>query len=153
MSHDEDYPERGYNTDDVAALRTSPPKTKGFVRRHWGKLLATAVVVVPVVVVTLWSVIAMTFAYSSGERVGNLQKFSEKGWVCKTHEGEISQANLPGQIANTFLFTVRDDSVAALINAAQGKRVALSYEEHKGLPTSCFGETDYFVTGVRVLGP
>jgi hypothetical protein len=59
--------------------------------------------------------------------------------------------NVPGQIANTFQFTVRDDSIAALINSAQGRRVALTYEQHKGAPTSCFGETEYFVNGVRVL--
>jgi hypothetical protein len=61
--------------------------------------------------------------------------------------------NLPGQIANTFQFSVRDDSIAALIDAAQGRRVVLHYEQHRGLPTQCFGETEYFVTGVRVLGP
>jgi hypothetical protein len=154
MSQDqEDYPDRGYNTEDVEALRSSPPPPRqGFLRRHWGKLSLAALVVIPVAALTIWSVIAMSFAYSSGERVGYIQKFSEKGWLCKTHEGEIAMVNLPGQIANTFQFTVRDDSVAALISAAQGRRVALSYEEHKGLPTSCFGETNYFVNGVRVLG-
>ena len=152
MTQDDDYPDRGYNTEDVEALRPSPPPRKSLLRRHWGKLLIAAIVAVPTIVVTLWSTIAMTFAYSSGERVGYIQKFSEKGWICKSWEGEIAMVNLPGQIANTFQFTVRDDSVAALLNAAQGKRVALSYEQHKGLPTSCFGETEYFVKGVKVLG-
>jgi len=153
MSQDEGYPERGYNTQDVEALRASPPPRQSFLRRHWGKLLLAAIVVVPVAVITLWSVIAMSFSYSSGERAGYLQKFSKKGWLCKTYEGEIAMVNLPGQIANTFQFTVRDDSVAALVNSAQGQRVSLTYEQHKGLPTSCFGETEYFVTGVKVLGP
>ena len=153
MTQDEQYPERGYNTQDVEALRNSPPPPKkSLVRRHWGKLLAAAVVFVPLLGLTLWTVIAMAFSYSSGERVGYIQKFSEKGWLCKTHEGEIAMVNLPGQIANTFQFTVRDDSIAALINKAQGQRVALIYEQHKGVPTSCFGETEYFVKGVRVLG-
>ena len=101
---------------------------------------------------SVWAGIALSFAYSSGERVGYIQKFSEKGWICKTHEGEIAMVNLPGQIANTFQFTVRDDSIAALISAVQGKRVALSYDQHKGLPTSCFGDTEYFVKGVKILG-
>jgi hypothetical protein len=39
------------------------------------------------------------------------------------------------------------------VNAAAGKRVALSYEQHMGLPTSCFGDTNYFVTGVKELAP
>lgn len=153
MSEDEEYPERGYNTRDVEAQRSAPPPRKSIIRRHWGKLLVVAIVALPMLGMALWTIIAMSFAYSAGERVGYIQKFSEKGWLCKTHEGEIAMVNLPGQIANTFQFTVRDDSVAALITQAQGKRVALSYEQHKGLPTSCFGETEYFVKGVKVIGP
>jgi hypothetical protein len=151
MTQDEHYPERGYNTDDVAALRSEPPK-KSFRRRHWGKLLVAAIILIPAVGITLWTAIALGYSYSSGERVGYLNKFSRKGWLCKTYEGEISMVNLPGQLAGTFQFTVRDDSIAALINKAQGQRVAVSYTQHKGLPTSCFGETDYFVKGIKVLG-
>jgi len=151
MTQDEHYPGRGYNTDDVEALRSDPPK-KSFKRRHWGKLLVAAIVLVPVVGITLWTAIALGYSYSSGERVGYLNKFSRKGWLCKTYEGEISMVNLPGQLAGTFEFTVRDDSIAALTSKAQGQRVAVSYTQHKGLPTSCFGETDYFVKGVKVLG-
>jgi len=151
MTQDEDYPERGYNTDDVEALRSEAPR-KSFVRRHWGKLLLSAIVLIPVVTLTLWTVIALSYSYSAGERVGYIQKFSKKGWLCKTYEGEIAMVNLPGQLANTFQFSVRDDSIAALINKAQGQRVALAYQQHKGLPTSCFGETEYFVKGVKVLG-
>ena len=154
MTQDDQYPERGYNTEDVEALRSSEqPKKKGFARRHWGKLLLGVVVLVPLATVALWTLIALSYSYSSGERVGYLQKFSKKGWICKTYEGEIAQVNLPGQIANTFQFSVRNDSIAALINNAQGKQVALTYEQHKGLPSSCFGETEYFVKGVKVLNP
>ena len=152
MTQDEHYPERGYNTDDVEALRSSEPPRKSFARRHWGKLLLSAVVVIPIVGIALWTLIALGYSYSSGERVGYIQKFSKKGWLCKTYEGEIAMVNLPGQIANTFQFSVRDDSIAALITKAQGQRVALSYSQHKGVPTSCFGETEYFVKGVKVLG-
>ena len=154
MSQDEHYPERGYNTDDVEAIRKSePPPKKRFIRRHWGKMLAAVVVVVPVAGVALWTLIAMAYTYSAGERTGYIQKFSKKGWVCKTYEGEISMVNIPGQIANTFQFTVRDDSIAALIDKAAGQRVSLQYKQHKGLPTDCFGETEYFVNGVRIIGP
>jgi hypothetical protein len=151
MSQDEQYPERGYNTEDVAALRDIPPPKQSFVRRHWGKLLVGGIIAIPAAALTLWTVIAMSYSYSSGDRAGYIQKFSKKGWLCKTYEGEIAMVNVPGQIANTFQFTVRDDSIAALINSAQGRRVALTYEQHKGAPTSCFGETEYFVNGVRVL--
>jgi hypothetical protein len=151
MSQDKDYPERGYNTQDVEALRSSPAPRRSFLRRHWAMLALGALVVVPAATTALWAAVALTFAYSAGDRVGFIQKFSEKGWLCKTYEGEIAMVNLPGQIANTFQFSVRDDSVAALINSAQGRRVALSYEQHKGVPTSCFGETEYFVKRVRIL--
>jgi hypothetical protein len=153
MSQDDQYPERGYNTEDVAALRDTQPPKKSMMKRHWGKMLAAIVVLVPVLGLTIWTAIALSFSYSSGDRTGYIQKFSEKGWLCKTYEGEIAMVNLPGQIANTFQFTVRDDSIAQLINKAQGQRVALTYKQHKGVPTSCFGETEYFVNGVRVVGP
>jgi hypothetical protein len=94
----------------------------------------------------LWA--ATRFTYSSGERAGYVQKFSNKGWLCKTWEGELAMANLPGAMPELFPFTVRDDAVAAAINAQLGARVTLHYEQHLGLP-SCFGETSYWVTSVR----
>lgn len=97
----------------------------------------------------LW--LMLSWSYSSGERAGFMQKLSKKGWVCKTWEGELSLVALPGAAPEKFFFTVRDDAVATSINAAVGKRVVLDYEQHRGLPGSCFGETDYFVTAVRVV--
>ncbi len=97
----------------------------------------------------LYVALALHWSYSTGERAGFLQKISDKGWVCKTWEGELSLVALPGAVPEKFLFTVRDDAVARQVNAAVGKRVALSYEQHKGLPTSCFGETEYFVVAVK----
>lgn len=91
------------------------------------------------------------WSYSQGERAGFVQKFSEKGWVCKTWEGEMAMVTMPGTVAEKFFFTVRDDAVADRINGTVGKRVALHYEQHKWLPTSCFGDTGYFVTAVRVM--
>ena len=92
---------------------------------------------------------AWSFAYSEGERAGYVQKFSKKGWICKTWEGELAMANLPGAMPEVFPFTVHDESVAQQITAQVGERVSLHYEEHKGLPTSCFGDTGHFVTGIR----
>jgi hypothetical protein len=105
------------------------------------------------IVFGLYVYAALSWSYSKGERAGFLQKVSEKGWICKTWEGELSLVALPGAAPEKFLFTVRDDAVAAQVNAAAGKRVALSYEQHMGLPTSCFGDTNYFVTGVKELAP
>ncbi|HVQ29076.1 MAG TPA: hypothetical protein VMV21_05835 [Vicinamibacteria bacterium] len=89
------------------------------------------------------------FSYSNGERAGYVQKFSRKGWLCKTWEGELAMANLPGSMPELFAFTVWDDAVAGQINGLMGQRVVLHYQEKVGLPTSCFGETRHFVNGVR----
>jgi len=77
-----------------------------------------------------------------------VQKLSKKGWICKTWEGELTMISMPGAVPEKFPFTVRDGAVADQINRAMGKRVALHYEEKVGLPTSCFGDTRYFVTRV-----
>ena len=104
------------------------------------------------VVFALYVTVALNWSYSAGERAGFLQKISDKGWICKTWEGELSLVALPGAAPEKFLFTVRNAEVAKQVNAAVGKRVALTYEQHKGLPTSCFGETDYFVIAVKDIG-
>jgi hypothetical protein len=92
--------------------------------------------------------VVMHWSYSSGERAGWVQKLSHKGWVCKTWEGELALVSLPGAQVEKFLFTVTDDAVAEQLNKVIGKRVALHYEERVGLPTTCFGDTRYYVTGV-----
>jgi hypothetical protein len=97
----------------------------------------------------VWAV--LSWSYSEGERAGFLQKVSYKGWICKTWEGELSLVAIPGAAPEKFLFTVRDDAVAQQLNAVAGKRVTLKYEQHRGLPTTCFGDTDYFVVGVTVI--
>lgn len=93
--------------------------------------------------------LALSYDYSDGERAGYVQKFSRKGWICKTWEGDLAMVNLPGQPAEIFSFSVRDGAVAEKLNATMGKRVSLHYEQHIGIPTSCFGESQYFVTDVR----
>jgi hypothetical protein len=92
---------------------------------------------------------ALSWSYSSGERAGFVQKISHKGWVCKTWEGELALLPVPGTMAaEKFAFTVRDDAVARQIQDAMSKRLTLHYEEKVGLPTSCFGDTRYYVTRV-----
>jgi hypothetical protein len=99
----------------------------------------------------LYVYVALSWSYSTGERAGFLQKVSNKGWICKTWEGELSLVAIPGAAPEKFLFTVRDEAVAQKVNAAAGKRVTLNYEQHKGLPSSCFGDTDYFVVDVKEI--
>jgi hypothetical protein len=115
------------------------------------KLIIAAVLILPVIVFALYTWSALTWTYSSGERAGYVQKLSKKGWICKTWEGEMALVSIPGTVSEKFYFTVREDSIAALINQTIGKRVAVMYQQHKGIPTSCFGDTEYFVAGLKVV--
>jgi hypothetical protein len=94
---------------------------------------------------------SMTWNFATGERAGWVQKFSKKGWICKTWEGEMAMVTMPGAVPEKFTFTVWDDDVAQQVNGHVGKRVSLHYEEKVGLPTSCFGETRHYVTRVTLV--
>ena len=111
----------------------------------------TILLVSAIALFSLYVYIALNWSYSSGERAGFLQKVSHKGWICKTWEGELSLVAMPGSAPEKFLFTVRDEAVAQKVSAAAGKRVTLNYEQHKGLPSSCFGDTEYFVIDVKPI--
>jgi len=115
------------------------------------KLIIAGVVVLPIFVISLYTWGALTWSYSKGERAGYVQKFSRKGWICKTWEGELAIVSIPGTMAEKFYFTVRNDSIAKLVNLTMGKRVALAYHQHMGVPTSCFGDTQYFVVDVKAV--
>jgi hypothetical protein len=137
-------------TVSTADDRPAPPRRR---RRKWPWVLLGVFVLLPALIIVAWVEIALHWSYSTGTRTGYVQKFSKKGWLCKTWEGEIAMVNIPGAAQERFEFTVRSDSIAQLITRDQGQRVVIEYEQHKGLPTSCFGDTQYFVTGVRALGP
>lgn len=130
----------------------SAPPRPGFARRNWGKLTLLTLVGVPLIGLTLWTVIALGYTYSAGTRTGYVQKLSLKGWVCKTWEGELAMATAPGVSPEIFVFSIRDDSLARALSQDMGKgRVAVEYAEHRGVPTSCFGDTPYFVTSYRMV--
>ncbi len=113
-------------------------------------LLFTLLVVV-LVAVTGYTWLVLNWSYSSGERAGLLQKFSRKGWVCKTWEGELMLTAMPGAIPEKFEFTVRDEKLAAELSANAGKKIVLTYAQHKGLPSSCFGDTQYFAEKMQLF--
>lgn len=123
-------------------------KATGAKAKKIGIRIAIWIVVLAVVGSAVYVFGALNFAYSKGERVGFVQKLSKKGWLCKTNEGELSMVNMAGQQAEMFDFTVRDDTVVKKIEALNGHRVTLTYEEHKGVPSSCFGDTMYYVVDV-----
>jgi hypothetical protein len=120
------------------------------IRRNMVKLTLLLVAVV-ILFCSAYMMIVLKWSYSKGERIGYIQKFSEKGWLCKTWEGELQMLPVPGVVPEKFLFSVRDKTVINKINSSMGKRVSIYYEQHKGIPTSCFGESEYFAVNARVL--
>ena len=94
--------------------------------------------------------IAFNYSYSDGSRAGYIQKFSHKGWICKTYEGELAMTTVPGVAPVLWAFSIWDDKVASQLSQAMGKRLVLHYKEFRYLPTTCFGETAYFVDRVEI---
>ncbi len=123
-----------------------PPRRSRFKWYLLGFLAAVTAAVVLYTLFMLW------WSYSDGERAGVLQKFSQRGWVCKTHEGELAMYVVGGVAPQIWEFSARDAAVIEQLQAAVGQQVRLHYSEHRGLPTNCFGETDYFIDRVEVVG-
>jgi hypothetical protein len=123
-------------------------KETGAKAKKWSIRLLLGVVVLAVVGSTLYTLATLSYSYSKGERVGFVQKISKKGWLCKTNEGDLAMVNIAGQQAEIFHFTVRDDEVVKKVESLAGHKVAVQYEEHRGVPSSCFGDTTYFVVDV-----
>ena len=107
--------------------------------------------VISAIFISGYTYLMLSWSYAEGERAGYVQKFSKRGWFCKTWEGELAMVSMPGTMSEKFFFSVRDDSVANKINANIDRKVAMQYKQHVGLPTSCFGETEYFVKNLLVL--
>ena len=100
-------------------------------------------------VFALWSWVSLNYVYSTGERAGFVQKFSKRGWIFKTWEGELAMVNLPGAMPEIFYFTVRDKNIVPFVESTMGNRVVLTYNQHRGVPPRLFGDTPYFVNRVR----
>ena len=132
-------------------LQTGEPRVSRW-RKYWKLWVVLFVVVLPILLFSAYTWLTLHIAYSIGERAGYVQKISKKGWLCKTWEGELAMTTVPGTAPQIFQFSVRNDATAHRIEQTSGQRVSLSYEQHKGVPSSCFGETEYFVTNVRLVG-
>ncbi len=133
----------------TSAESTAPVEPAPKKRRRWVVWVA-ALLLVPILLTWIYTFFVLTWSYSDGERAGVLQKFSRKGWLCKTNEGELALYVVAGVQPKIWHFSVRDPDVVPQLSAAVGKKVQLHYEEHRGLPSSCFGETSYFVDKVTV---
>jgi hypothetical protein len=122
---------------------------KSFFRRHWLATSVLALVGLPALGLGIWTAAALSWSYSEGSRAGYVQKISRKGWLCKTWEGTLYTDIAKGFRSDSFSFSVRSDSIAQAISDLSGKRVTVTYQQHVGVPTSCFGETEYFVVAVK----
>jgi hypothetical protein len=131
----------------ATAGSAAPPVRR---RRHLWLKVGLPIVLVPIVAIALYVWATLGFVYSTGVRTGYVQKLSQKGWLCKTWEGELAMTPVPGAQPQIFDFTVRNDSLARALEMAGGKQVTLTYAQHKGVPTSCFGETEYYVESFRL---
>lgn len=136
--------------DGAAAPLAAVPK-RSFARRHWGKVTVASLLGLPMAGFALWAFITLSWSYSSGQRAGYVQKISRKGFVCKTWEGTLYTDIAKGFRSDSFNFTVRSDSLAHVIETLSGKRVTMHYEQHINVPSSCFGESEYFVTKVDTI--
>jgi hypothetical protein len=118
-------------------------------KRSWKWLFW--LIVFPILLFVLYTWFVLWWSFSEGERAGYVQKLSKRGFVCKTWEGELALVTMPGTVAEKFFFTIRDEGVARRVNETIGQRVTLDYKQHMGLPSSCFGDSQYFVDGVRLI--
>jgi hypothetical protein len=115
---------------------------------------------IPIVIVVLLLILGgyyfyTQFTYSEGERAGLLVKFSKKGYVFKTYEGEINLGGVntdpkAGLINNMWEFSVKDDAIADSIMHMEGKYINVHYKQIiKSFPWQ--GETTYFVDQVSIV--
>jgi hypothetical protein len=119
-------------------------------RHGAGRILLLALVALALLAVA-WTWFTLHWAYSDGDRAGVLQKLSRKGWICKTWEGELALYVVGGVAPEIWHFSVRDQDAVTSLRHALGQRVRLHYSEHRMIPTSCFGDTRYFVDDVEEL--
>jgi hypothetical protein len=139
-------------TDPTTPPAQEPEQSAPAPRRGWSrksKLVLGSIILLPFLLFTLYSLLVLNWSYSDGWRSGVLQKFSRKGWICKTWEGELAMSTVPGVAPTIWLFSVRDDGTAQKMTEAVGDRVNLHYTEHRGIPSSCFATTNYFVDSVK----
>jgi hypothetical protein len=119
-------------------------------KRRLGVIIG-AVLLVPIALFALWIWITLSWSYSEGDRGGVLQKFSRKGWICKTYEGEVAQYVVRGVAPQIWYFTTRDEKLADSMAKAVGQNIQIHYTEHRGVPTSCFGDTPYYADSFIVV--
>ncbi|MBL8269133.1 hypothetical protein [Steroidobacter sp.] len=125
-----------------------------FPSRRPGRWLVRVLVFIPLLALVIggaWTWFTLSWSYSEGERAGLLQKFSRKGWLCKTYEGELALYIVGGVAPEIWHFSTRDPELAKQLSSAVGRQIRLHYSEHRGVPTNCFAETPYFADSFTLV--
>ena len=120
--------------------------------RKFFKWLAALIVII-LIITFYWKYF---YTYSDGYRAGLLQKFSRKGTIFKTYEGELVLSSVSGTSGNSntviasekFFFSVNSDSLAARLDTLQGISVIVHYRQ-KNAPVFWRGDSPYLVDGVK----
>jgi len=118
---------------------------------RWLKRLLIAVPILVLLLGAAWTWFTLNWWYAEGERAGILQKFSRKGWLCKTYEGELALYIVSDVAPEIWRFSTRDPELAKQLSANVGRQMRVHYFEHRGVPTNCFGETPYFADRFRLV--
>lgn len=119
--------------------------------RRWFARVLLAIPILVLVLAAAWSWFTLSFSYSEGERAGLLQKFSHKGWLCKTYEGELALYVVGGVAPQIWNFSTRDPELAKQLSANVGRQMRVHYSEHRGVPTNCFAETPYYADSFTLV--
>jgi hypothetical protein len=118
-----------------------------------GLIIFTGILIIGIAITLL----VCNYTYSEGSRAGVVIKFSKKGYLMKTYEGELNMGgmgNLPNtaQVNLMWEFSVKQKAVADTLLKLEGRKVSLHYREIvKNMPWQ--GDTKYFVDAVEVINP
>jgi hypothetical protein len=130
----------------------TPLTTGTKIKRKVAKIFKwlVALVVIIIIITFCWKYF---YTYSDGYRAGLLQKFSRKGTLFKTYEGELVLSSVSGNnsaviASEKFYFSVTIDSLAARLDTLQGRSVIVHYRQKN---SSAFwrGDSPYIVDGVK----
>jgi len=138
----------------MSQIETSPklPVKTGFV--NTAKKILRWVIAVIVLIVISMIYVKYFYTYSEGYRAGLLQKFSHKGAIFKTYEGEMILSSISSTrdvaiASDKFLFSVVNKSLIRQFDTLQGQSVIVHYRQ-KNAPLFWHGDSPYLVDSIKV---